>query len=367
MSDIVPFSFVVPASAIPSCIGHCREAVLGSSVVWDWRHFHYELHSCDMRSWLASSGRSVLPKVVADWALPPDSLVRPTKGCAPDAAQGLGGRRHSLLVSTAAICALLLHQACLSCNPPERRGKCTRMASDWLGLSAKGFSFLKGHRIAIRLDLGDRDAELQVDTNSGTLLGMSALLGHAPGLAARWGARSPKLGGLASVVERPTVADLTLFVADVPQSIKARWPWLDRLAAGLLPIAALGIESFVMNSYIPEHGRLRAVEPLRARFRARNLDPVNRERLGAKMDSVGGSAAHTSRAVAGSAWHAAAWRQATLHLYDQKSKSTFKGCLHISLALDPGAYSGEQTNVGCIYSTDCGMSAALPIKVTSAP
>lgn len=366
MSDSVPFSLVIPTLAIPNCIGHCREGALGTSVLWDWRHFHYQLHSSEMRSWLADSGRSVLDKVVRDWALPTAAIVRPTKGVALEDSAGPAPKRTSLMVSTAAVCALLLHQACLGSNPAARRAQCVRMASDWLGMSAKGFAHLAEHRVAVRVDFGDDKAELQVDANSDTLLGMQAILERAPALAGRWRARSPKLGRLASAIEQPSVADFAMFAADLPQSVKAQWPWLSNLAADVLAVAAMGVEAFVMKSYLPENGRLRAIEPLRAQFRARNLDPINKELLGAKMDTVGGSAAHTSRAVAGTSWHANAWRQATLHLYDQKTRNAFKGCLHISLSLDPGAYAGEQTSVGCIHSIQTGVLAVLPVKAACA-
>ena len=47
------------------------------------------------------------------------------------------------------------------------------------------------------------------------------------------------------------------------------------------------------------------------------------------------------------------------------SREAFAGAKQASLACDPGAYSGETTNVGILYSPTMDKTAVLPAKVIS--
>ena len=141
-------------------------------------------------------------------------------------------------------------------------------------------------------------------------------------------------------------------------------PWIGVARRRMVELAACGVDKYVTEIYVPHRCRTQRLEPLRGEHQCRHLDPITKENLGRKMDSLGGSAVHTARADSGSGWHACAWRHATVVLYDQKVKSAFKGALQVALALDPGSYSGESTSVGAIYSVDLGKAAVLPIKAS---
>lgn len=334
---------------------------MGSCVHWDWRHFHYELHSVDLRSWLADSGRSILKKISAAWNLPDDAIKRPVRGSMSQSMANSAGHNHSLLVSTAAATALLIHQACVMCNSPARRAKCSSIAGGWARLSDRGLALVRDNPIYMSVDLGDSDVTVHL-LPSGYIGGMAPLLADAPRLEARWAESSTRLGGFASSLDSPSPADLLMFLADLPPSLKSTKPWIKALACNINSIVALGIEAYIVRSYIPAHGRDRELQPLKGRHRSRNFDPITKERIGKRVDTVGGSAAHTSKALAGSQWHAGAWRHATILIFNSKSVSSFHQQKQISLAADPGAYSGEATNVGCIYGTRTRVSAVLPAK-----
>ena len=83
------------------------------------------------------------------------------------------------------------------------------------------------------------------------------------------------------------------------------------------------------------------------------------------MRELAGSHVHTAKAVLGTGWHASAHRHATVLLYDKASREAFAGARQVSLACDPGTYSGEMANVGILYSPTMDKTAILPAKVMS--
>lgn len=353
-----PFSLVVPNSACPELIGyHKHGATLGSALQFEWRHWHYALHSTDLREWMSKQGPSVLDCVRRKCNLGAADIMR-----APPRPVPLGICPRMTCSTKAAVCGLLAHAADVRSNHPARRLHLWGLCNAWSRFATLGLARPELGEVRLVVPLPDRDVTVIVEKSSGSLVGFGPISEEHPHLQQLWDAKSSSSGGFSSSWASPSLVDAFFFSISAPSSVVSRHPWLTQFAHNLVETAAVCIEAFVWFDYLPSKGRLQSIHGLKGSQRSRNIDPISREMLGHKMETIGGSSSTVAKAAAGKGWYATAWRHATVLKYNELSKKAFFGVERLSLAIDPGSYSGESTMVGVAYDTSSGISAILPTK-----
>ena len=352
-----PISFVDAAFGVPPSCAYVTEGEqLGQAVLWEWRYFHYSQHSTGLQSWLQRGGTALLAKLQEAYELPESSAHRPRRG----QREGLCPR---LTVSTAQATALLLHACHIASNAPERRIKCIAAAKEWLRMSAAGFPGTH-EDLVIKVPLLDKDLALRIAPANLLIQNMHVLFEESPWLAKWWRNAGVSVLGLQSQHQLPHVSDAMLVLSGMSAAHRAKCDWLKPVLSGLLQVVAFGIERYITFVYLPRNGRVQPLPRLQGPLgKSRDIDPVNREIMGAKLDTIGGSGNTVAKAISGSGWHSQAWRHAAIKMHHERCQDIFKGARRISIACDPGGYSGEQTNIGVIYDHESGRSAILPAKV----
>ena len=353
-AEAEPFSFVLPTSAVPPVVGYqLHGQPHGACLHWEWRYFHYQLHSRDLKDWLKDSGHRILQRVAADFSLP---------GSAIDC-----GRSSAvcprLTCTTRAVGFLLLHAARVKCLKADVKAMAWGLCKSWFALALKGLPMLGSGQLDIPVMHGQKLHTVRVDSLTGVVSGHEEFLAqHDQKLKQQWKAKGAQAGGWQRQLAHPIVTDLLMFLVALDASIASALGWLNTLVAQLSQVVAQAIEKYMVFSYFPAHGKSKQIPVLRGKHTARDIDPITRQHVQEKMRELSGSQVHTAKAVLGTGWHASAHRHATVLLYDEACRETFAGAKQISLACDPGSYSGEATNVGIIYSPTMDKTAVLPAK-----
>lgn len=156
--------------------------------------------------------------------------------------------------------------------------------------------------------------------------------------------------------------DAFIFASTADSWLLAKIPWLGVMANKLSQVLSVRIEQYIWFDYLPTKGRMQDTPLLKGALRRRGVDPVSRQKVAMRMETLGGSARITSKAMRETAWHSTGWRRATVLKYDELSKHKFQGARQLSVSMGPGSYVGESTLVGVIYNPNSGSSAILPTK-----
>ena len=310
MARAEPFSFVLPTTAVLPVVGYqLHGQPHGTCLHWEWRYFHYGLHSRDLKDWLKDSGHCILQKVSAGFSLPASAIDwdRNYAVC-------LG-----LTCSTRAVGFLLLHAATVKSLKADAKAIAWGLCKAWFALALQGVPKLAA---AVRMNTLVMHVQklytVKVDPLTGVVPGHGALLAQLPRqkLKRQWKAKGAQAGGWQGELEKPIITDLLMFLAALDASAGSCIDCLDTLIAQLSQLAAQALEKYMVFSYFSVHGRSKTVPVLKGKHAARDLDPTNRQHVQQKMRELAGSHVHTAKAVLGTGWHASAHRHATVLQYD---------------------------------------------------
>ena len=358
MARAGPFSFFLPTTAVLPVVGYqLHGQPHGTCLHWEWRYFHYELHSRDLTDWLKDSGHLILQKVSAGFSLPASAI-----DC--DRNSAVCPR---LTCSTRAVGFLLLHATTVKPLKADAQAIAWGLCKAWFALALQSLPKFAAVHTNIPTMHAQKLYTVKVDPLTGVASCHEALLAHMPvqKLTRQWTAKGAQAGGWQGEPEQPIITDLLTCLVTLDASAASCTDGLDTLIAQLSQLAAQALEKYMVFSYFPVHGRSKTVPVSKGKHTASDLDPINRQHVRQKMRELAGSHAHTAKAVLATGWHASAHRHATVLLYDKASREAFAGARQVSLACGPGTYSGEVTNVGILYSPTMGKTAALPAKVMS--
>ena len=309
MARAEPFSFVLPTTAVLPVVGYqLHGQPHGTCLHWEWRYFHYELHSRDLTDWLKDSGHLILQKVSAGFSLPASAI-----DC--DRNSAVCPR---LTCSTRAVGFLLLHAATVKSLKAGAKAIAWGICKAWFALALQGLPKLAAVHMNIPIMHAQQLYTLKVDPLTGVVSGHEALLAQLPRqkLQRQWKAKGAQAGGWQGELEQPIITDLLMFLVVLDASAASGIDCLDTLIAQLSQLAAQALEKYMVFNYFPVHGRSKTVPVLRGKHTARDLDPINRQHVQQKMRELAGSHVHTAKAVLGTGWHASAHRHATVLQYD---------------------------------------------------
>jgi hypothetical protein len=354
-----PFSFVHPTSGLPALVGYQLDGQPnGRCLQWEWRYFHYKLHTRDLKGWLKDSGHQILNKVLSHWVLPESEV---------DCGRSDSSVCTRLTCGTRAVGFLLCHAANVRCLKADIKASTWAMCRAWFALAVQGINRLRAGERRFDITIAGRLRTFQVNPGTGVLAGdgLAALLAEHPKLQAAWRAKGPLVGGWKSDLEQPHISDFFIFLVSLPDSVAQTIDCLITLVGHLSQILAGALNLFVLQQYLIQNGRSQPVPVLKGKVTSRNLDPINRLHVNQQMKDLSGSQVHTAKAVTGSGWHAQAYRHANILLYDKQTRYIFSGARQVCLAVDPGTYSGEMTNIGIIYNPRKDTTAVLPAKVNA--
>ena len=133
MAQATPFSFVLPATAVPAVVGYkLHGQPNGTSLHWEWRYFHYQLHSRDLNKWLKDSGHSILRRLAKEFSLPGSAIdCDRTSAVCP-----------RLTCSTRAVGFLLLHAATVKGLKAQAKAMAWSLCKAWFALALPGLAKL---------------------------------------------------------------------------------------------------------------------------------------------------------------------------------------------------------------------------------
>ena len=350
---------VLPLLQLPSLIGyHIEGQCLGSCLAWEWRHFHYSLHTEPLARWWRKNGKSIVDGIVVSMSFTPAEYA---KADVQDTSA-----RVELTTGTKLVASMLLHTACARTLSRPRKELAYKLSRRWLELSSLGMGTLQPHtELGCAVDMGPNfdQLKLMLELPSHTIAGMDALVVPFPRLHDLWAHFGQRCQRLQSSLARPLLVELIMFLWFLGTYVMWRSKtWLAPLTTQLLSIASFCIGKYVLDIYLPTHGRLKRADALRAATRRRRLDPIAKERIHLKLDTVQGGDRQTAIAADGYAWQANEKRHNTLVLYNKEAQRQFRDAEVLSIAADPGAYGGEDTNVGAAFNNATHIAAVLPCK-----